>query len=124
MRKTSRGYILIISAVFSFLLLSIASLIFYKTIYVDNFYKSWLQRRVLFLEMDSILAVLEKKLAELPAADFQREIKDFLPISIEGKERWIIHKRAADSTSEPVWFDFYYIPKKQNFRKGLQLNQP
>lgn len=120
--KKAKGYILISTAVFSFLLLSIASLIFYKSIFVDHFYKAWLQRRVLFLEIDSLLIELDKRLTELPPADVTKEIENFLPIAIDGKSRWIIHKKASNATSDPILFDFYYIPQKKYFRRSLLYN--
>ena len=122
LKTKKNGYILISTTVFSVLLLSIAALIYYKSIFVDNFYKSWLQRRTLFLEIDSLLVELNKRLTELTPEEVKMEKKNFLQIIIDGQERWIIDKKANDITSDPILFDFYYIPKKQNFRRSLLYN--
>ena len=121
-KKTHRGFILISVTILSFLLLSIAGLIFYKTIYVDNLNKSWLQRRVLFLEIDSILIELQQRLASLSPKQVAVEIENFLPLSVDKKQRWKIHKRAQDVSGDPIIFDFYYVPKKLYFRRVLLYN--
>lgn len=116
---TTKGSIFIGSIIISFILLSVASLIFYKIIYLKNLSQSWIERKSLLLEIDSLLIHLEKKTSGLSSEDLDKEIHDFLTIKISGNTRWKIIKRAKNNSENTITFDFYFVPKQLHFRRVI-----
>ena len=119
LKKKQKGYVLLGIAVLGFVLVGLVSLLLQKNIYTQELEMSRIERRVLFLELDSLLQEVKKEMVTLSASQLAVDDNDFLYLEVKRQPRWRV-KRSKLSTEMQI--DFHYLPKDLKFRRVLDIS--
>ncbi len=117
--KKQKGYALLGLTVLGFVLVGLVAILLQKSIYTQELEIARIKRRVLFLELNSLLQGVKKEAATLSAEQLAVKDDNFLYLEVGGQARWRV-KRSKLTTEMEI--DFYYIPKDLKFRRVLDIS--
>ena len=110
-----QGYALLGVAILGFILVSLLALLLQKTIYINKINRSWLERRTLFIELDSLTEVFKDKLVALDATSLSQTDNNFLDLRVDMQNRWLVVRKPLQSGT--VEFEVRYLPKNLRFKR-------